>query len=141
MPPELIRSAVLNKLAHALSETPAFTFSLSRVERFSATAYLAPDPSEPFVRLTDSVVRSYPAYPPFRGLHSSIIPHLTVANGDPDKADIAAEELLEIMALHGPIVSVCRTVDILENSAGTWRPMTSIDLPQNMASSRTNRDR
>lgn len=129
MSPEFITSVVLADLERALGETSTFAFSLSRVERFVATAYLAPDPSEPFVRLTESVMRSHPAYPPFRGAHSSIIPHLTVANGDPVEAEIAAERLLEIMALNGPITSVCRAVDILENSSGSWRPMTSIHLP------------
>jgi hypothetical protein len=58
MSPELIDSAVLRSLERALSATPPFAFSLSRVGRFVATAYLAPDPGEPFVRLTENVVRS-----------------------------------------------------------------------------------
>jgi hypothetical protein len=66
-------------------------------------------------------------------LYSSIVPHLTVASGDPDEADMAAERLAEVVALHGPIASVCRAIDILENSSGTWRPMASIDLPQRPA--------
>jgi 2'-5' RNA ligase len=130
MPPENLDSAVLANLEQAFSKTPAFTFTLLRVKRFVATAYLAPDPAEPFVRLTAAAVRCYPAYPPFGGRHSTVIPHLTVAQGSTEEARLAAGLLCEIIAAKGSITSVCRSVEILENSSGTWRPMASIELPQ-----------
>jgi 2'-5' RNA ligase len=130
MPPEAIDSAVLADLRQALGRTSAFAFSLSHVGLFAATAYLAPEPAEPFVRLTESVVRCYPAYPPFRGEHPAIIPHLTVANGDSLEARHVAATLRKIMTANGPVECVCSTVEILENSSGSWRPMASIALPQ-----------
>ena len=44
--------------------------------------YLAPDPPEPFSRLTEAIVERWPDYPPYEGIHETVIPHLTVAYGD-----------------------------------------------------------
>jgi hypothetical protein len=58
MAPDQITQSVLVQLQVALSEVPSFAFSLSQVRRFPATAYLAPEPAEPFVALTEALVRS-----------------------------------------------------------------------------------
>ena len=45
-------------------------------------AYLAPEPPEPFARLTEAIAERWPDYPPYEGIHETVIPHLTVAYGD-----------------------------------------------------------
>ena len=45
-------------------------------------AYLAPEPPEPFASLTEAIVERWPDYPPYEGIHETVIPHLTVAYGD-----------------------------------------------------------
>lgn len=129
MSPECISEAVLQRAQAALSAVASFAFTLSRVALFPATTYLAPEPAEPFITLTQSLVRSFPGYPPFRGEHESIIPHLTVAHGNASQAAIAAHELAAVVQAHGPIRSRCRSVLLLENSSGQWRERHAFVLP------------
>ena len=100
-----------------------FEFSLARVARFPATAYLEPEPAAPFIALTESLFREFPQFAPFGGEFPTIIPHLTVAHGSAVEAEIAESELVSSLALHGPITSFCSSLVLMENSSGTWRQM------------------
>ncbi len=66
----------------------SFDLKLGATGRFPTVLYLAPDPDEPFVRLTEAVCEAYPEYPPYGGAFDTIVPHLTAAEG-------AAEVLIE----------------------------------------------
>lgn len=129
MPPDRITDAVLRSAQVVLDTVPSFTFALSEVARFPTTAYLVPEPAEPFIALTQSLARHFPEYPPFRGEHDSIVPHLTVAHGGALEAEIAARELVAAMHAHGPIHGRCRSVTLLENSSGQWREAHTFALP------------
>lgn len=129
---ELMTDRVLQDVQDALNDVPSFAFALNRVARFPATTYLAPEPAKPFVELTRALVRKFPEFPPFRGEHESIIPHLTVANGNAAEAERAAIELEARLRLHGRIHSVCRSVALLENSSGRWREMHVFALPDGL---------
>ena len=121
MSPEQISATVFSEIEAVFRQAPAFAFSLSKVARFPATAYLEPEPSEPFVALTEALVQRFPEFPPFGGEHTSIVPHLTVANGNASEASIAATELEATMREHGPIHSSCSSVLLIENSSGYWK--------------------
>ena len=123
MAPDQITPSVLAQIQATLSQVPSFAFSLRQVRRFPATAYLAPEPAEHFIALTEALVRRFPAFPPFRGEHESIVPHLTVANGNASEAAAAAAELEVVIQSKGPISSFCSSVSLLENSSGLWREM------------------
>jgi hypothetical protein len=73
--------ADLRALASIFAATAPFRFELVRVARFAEAVYLAPEPRAPFVALTETLWRQWPAHPPYGGIHSEIIPHLTVAIG------------------------------------------------------------
>jgi 2'-5' RNA ligase len=80
MPPEEITDEALDGVRQVLTRFSAFRFSLTRLERFPEGAlYLAPDPAEPFVRLTAALVERFPTYRPYGGAYADVIPHLTVA--------------------------------------------------------------
>jgi 2'-5' RNA ligase len=130
MAPDQITPNVLAHIQAALSQVPSFAFSLSQVRRFPATAYLAPEPAEPFIALTEALVHTFPKFPPFRGQHESIVPHLTVANGNASEAEVAAAELEAVVHSNGPISSFCSSVSLLENSSGLWREMHVFALPR-----------
>ena len=130
MSPELITEPVLQRIVQALGQVPAFTFTLAEVQRFPTTAYLVPEPAAPFIALTQSLVRSFPEYPPFGGEFESIIPHLTVAHGSASEAEHAAVELTAAVQTHGPITSSCASVALIENSSGLWRRMHAFALPR-----------
>ena len=119
---------MLAEVQEVFRQVPAFAFSLSKVARFPATAYLKPEPPQPFITLAKALVRRFPEFPPFRGEHSSVVPHLTVANGNASEAAIAATELEATMREHGPIYSSCSSVLLIENSAGRWKEMHAFAL-------------
>jgi 2'-5' RNA ligase superfamily/Aminoglycoside-2''-adenylyltransferase len=69
-------------LGALLEELSPFDFVLSEVGRFPGVVYLAPEPSTPFVALTEALVKRWPDHPPYRGAFEQIVPHLTVAYGE-----------------------------------------------------------
>jgi len=123
MSSENITAPVVQRIESVLREVQRFDFSLAKVARFPATAYLEPQPAAPFIALTESLAREFPQFPPFGGEFPSIIPHLTVAHGSATEAQAAEAELASSLALHGPITSVCSSLVLMENSSGTWRQM------------------
>jgi hypothetical protein len=61
-------------------------------------------------------------------VHSSVIPHLTVAHGDAAAADVAEKELRADLLRNGPISAHCGSVRLLENSTGQWKSMGDFPL-------------
>jgi 2'-5' RNA ligase len=123
MPPENITASVVQRIESVLREVQGFEFSLAKVARFPATAYLEPEPASPFIALTESLTREFPQFPPFGGEFPNIVPHLTVAHGSVTEAGATESELVSSLALHGPITSICSSLVLMENSSGTWRQM------------------
>ncbi|AGU53818.1 LigT-like protein [Variovorax paradoxus B4] len=118
-----ITPAVLERAQHALSRVAAFSFSLGTVARFPTTAYVAPEPSEPFVRMTQALVKAFPDFPPYGGAHEEVIPHLTVADGDASEAAAAAAELQGRLDASGAVKADCTSVVLIENSTGRWEKL------------------
>src|SRR3984957_1994155 len=93
MPPGTIDPAVLDELAGLFAAVSRFGFRLDRTDWFGdEVLWLGPDDPGPFRALTEPVHRAYPAYPPFEGQFSDVIPHLTVGHGHPVTDLRAAEE-------------------------------------------------
>lgn len=94
VPPEAVDQEVCNAIAAVVDGFEAFDFTLRDVRRFPAgVVYLAPDPPEPFVGLTDAFARRWPDHPPYGGAYDAVVPHLTVAatNGAPEVAALVTE--------------------------------------------------
>jgi 2'-5' RNA ligase len=123
MSPHLISDDVVRQVKAVLNVFEPFQFEFRSLGRFPATTYLAPEPPEPFVALTETLFRAFPQFPPFRGEHPTIVPHLTVANGNAAEAAVAAVELELRLEAQGPVQSTCSSVTLLENSSGTWKEM------------------
>jgi len=117
VPAEEIGVDLLDELRKLFAEQPAFEFTLAGVARFADVAWLAPDPSDPFRRLTDLIFSRYPDYPPYEGLHEEVLPHLTVAMGDAalqDEVDAALTPHLPIAAHAGEVTL------LVEDESGHW---------------------
>lgn len=82
VPAEAVDDEVLAELEQLFAATAPFAVSFSELRRWPEMAYLAPEPSEPFSRLTAAIFKRWPDYPPYEGIHETVIPHLTVAYGD-----------------------------------------------------------
>lgn len=94
LPIDVIDDTALGALTRLAAATPAFDAELTAVGRFPGVAWLAPSPSEPFVALTRAVWRRWPETPPYQGRFLEPVPHLTVADGQPDEVlDAVAAEL------------------------------------------------
>jgi 2'-5' RNA ligase len=103
VPPDAITDTTLASVRQVLARFPAFSFRLSRLERFPDGAlFLAPDPAEPFAQLTAAFGDPFPDYPPYGGIHAEVIPHLTVA-----QTPVSTDELAEVER-HLPIRCVAR---------------------------------
>ena len=105
MPPDGLKDDVRRRIEQIIAAEPAFPFQLTSVRRWPNVVYLAPDPAEPFRRLTSTLAQAFPEYPPYEGAHQDVVPHLTVAQDVPDDYYAAAEHALAAML---PIRDVAR---------------------------------
>ena len=111
VPAEKLDSALFADLHELFSIQPPITFTLTRLTEFpDQTLWLVPEPSEAFRTMTDLIVRQFPDYPPYEGIHEQVIPHLTVAAGDSSLRD----EVDAAVSPHLPIRAEARHVVLLE---------------------------
>ena len=85
-------------LAELLARVPAFDFELGEIGRFPGVVYLSPQPSTPFVSLTEALAERWPDHKPYGGAFEEIIPHLTVAYGAPIPDGLAEQLPLRVRA-------------------------------------------
>lgn len=72
---------VYARLDEAVAGLPAFDVTFAQTAWFGdEVLWLAPEPAEPFQRLTLAVARAFPQHPPYDGAHDEVTPHLTVAH-------------------------------------------------------------
>lgn len=118
VPLEELDDRIRDELRQLFATQPAISFSLTKVTVFpDETIWLAPEPSEPFRRLTELIVERYPEYPPYEGIHDDIIPHLTVTSGDSSLRDEVEADLIP----HLPIRAETRASTLLvEDESEHW---------------------
>jgi 2'-5' RNA ligase len=120
MPPAMIDPGVLTELAHLFGAVSRFRFRLDRTDWFGdEVLWLAPRDPGAFRALTETVYRAYPAYPPFEGRFSDVVPHLTVGKRHP-VADLRAAE--ESVRAHLPIDGHATAVTLVtqQSAGGRW---------------------
>jgi 2'-5' RNA ligase len=128
MPPAAVSASVQASLLDLFAKFRSFPVCFAEVCRWPQEAYLAPQPSLPFIDLTREIASTFPEYPPYEGRHAQTIPHLTVAQGSVAAAEQGAAEISAVLAQAGPIYSDCTAVTLLENSGGPWRVMHTYPL-------------
>ncbi len=100
-----LKDDVRRRIEQIVASEPSFGVTLRSVGRWPNVVYLAPEPAEPFRRLTRALAEAFPDYPPYDGAHEDVIPHLTIAQDVPDDYYAAAEHALPGML---PIRDVAR---------------------------------
>ncbi len=118
-PAAALEDGILEELGALFAEHPAFAFELARCRHFPGVLYLAPEPSDPFRRLTEAVVAAYPEYPPYEGIFEEVVPHLTVAEGAHDVLMRAEADVRQLI----PIPARATDVTLLEETEpdlGRW---------------------
>ena len=116
VPPTEIDDCITGTLRGLIARESSFTFAFRETCRFPHTLYLAPDPAEPFVRLTEAIGQRYPQYPPYGGAFPSIVPHLTVAQGGDELLD-EAEAMVRLLL---PIAAAATEALLLEETVADW---------------------
>lgn len=116
LPPESIDASVENALIELAARTPPFSYTLSHLGRFPGVLFIAPDPPEPFVELTQSICATWPAHPPYGGAYEQVVPHVTVALGaEPPGLAGTIESALPIPATANELSLLCQ-----EHASGPW---------------------
>ena len=109
-------------ITQVLGPFDQFDVTFPRLDRFPGTLWLAPEPAEPFVALTEAIVARFPDWQPYRGAFRSVIPHLTVAQ---EQQDDVAELLEPLLPLHSRVESVV----LYEHAYGAhWHEVATFDL-------------
>jgi 2'-5' RNA ligase len=123
----LLDETVEARLRRTLAAHTPFDYGLDRVERFSGgILYLAPQPSLPFVELTEALVADFPEHLPYDGEHDEVIPHATVAVSDDDRLLDRIEHELE-----SKLPIACRAASVVVVERGTdlrWRRRSELPL-------------
>jgi hypothetical protein len=88
--------------------------------------YLAPQPDQPFRALTETMAKRWPEAPPYGGRFADVIPHLTVADGQPPGVLDEVE-----MALAGrlPITATISSVSLFVCDGRRWRHHRDFPMP------------
>jgi 2'-5' RNA ligase len=118
----------IERLRRALGPFAPFDVALTRFARFHAhpsVLYLEPEPVEVFLGMITALSGAFPAFPPFGGIHETVIPHLTLAYSDDD----AALDVVEVeVGRHLPIHARVAEVAVMEYGGDAWRPRERIAL-------------
>jgi hypothetical protein len=85
VPAVSVNDSTLHALCSVLADFRPIDATFRRTGRFPETVYLAPEPDESFRTMTRALVARWPECPPYRGAFPDPIPHLTVADREPDE--------------------------------------------------------
>jgi len=109
-------------VATVLAPFDPFDVTFARLDRFPGVLWLAPEPAEPLAAMTEAMVARFPEFPPYGGVFSSIVPHLTVAQTQLDETAQLIEPLLPLGSRAGSVV-------LYESADGRhWQEHTVFDL-------------
>jgi 2'-5' RNA ligase len=106
----------LDILRELFAATRSFDVTFRELRRWPELVYLAPQPPEPFVRLTKAIIERWPDYPPYEGAHETVVPHLTVAYGD----EALLAEVEADVSPHLPIAAHVDEAVLLEELEPGW---------------------
>jgi 2'-5' RNA ligase len=129
-PPDEIGEAEIEKLNQCFAGFRKFDFFLTTSRRFpGGVLYLAPEPDEPFRRLTLAIRHCFPATPPYGGRYSNVLPHLTVAElADERQLDRIAVQFARASQGKLPIRAIASGIALMEKQAGSWQLRTTFAL-------------
>ena len=114
LPARSVRQPEEEQIAELAAGIAPFDYALSHHDTFPGVHYLAPEPAAPFVAITEAIQRRWPSCQPYDGVYDSVIPHMTVAFGDPPADPAELERAL-------PIVTSASEVWLMSQTPRGWR--------------------
>jgi 2'-5' RNA ligase len=107
------------------AKTAPFEFVLRSVDRFGCRVlWLAPDPAQPFLDLTEALEDEFHT-PPWAGEFKDVIPHLTVAHSK-DGAEL--DEVAAALARHLPIACQANELRVMLGDGARWWERAAVPL-------------
>lgn len=129
LPPDHIDAAAIESIGDCVSAISPFDFVLTRTRRFPGVLYLAPEPDEPFRRITQAIWQRYPQTPPYGGRFPDIVPHLSLADRLAEShLDRVAEEFAAAAQGKLPVRGQATEIALVDNRSGSWRVCVTIRL-------------
>lgn len=127
LPGEHITRDVIDRLTAICANHSAFDFAFQRTGWFGKRVlYLSPEPSEPFVALTRTVLSEFPECEPYGGKFADVVPHLTISESGTAGSLRRAERRV---ARHLPIRSTAARVFLMAlDPGGHWTIVASMNL-------------
>jgi 2'-5' RNA ligase len=118
---EPVREQQILELIMLFEKFHCFRYSLSDIRSFSNSIYLAPDPAEPFLALSQAVIDHYPESLPYEGKFGDVIPHLTLAEFEnPEDLPDILEKFRKASSGYLPIYAQVNEVLLMDNRSGNW---------------------
>jgi 2'-5' RNA ligase len=110
-------------VADELGRFRPFEVAFRSTSRFPGTLILPPEPAEPFVAMTETLLGAFRDYTPYGGAFEEVVPHLTVAHGDLALLDALEAELGDV-----EVSARVELVWLVENRPEGWRRHTPFPL-------------
>jgi 2'-5' RNA ligase len=112
--PERINDQVLSAVGETVAAVPRFDLTFTHIEWFGdAVVWLAPEPADPFRSLTAAVWERFPETPPYAGVHTDSMPHLTIGH---DVATHLLKQAAEVVSAYLPIRAAVEAVRLISGS-------------------------
>jgi hypothetical protein len=116
------------EIVRVLRSFRSFAFRLTRTAYFHGeppVLYLVPEPSSPFVAMTEDLAAVFPDTPPYGGAFDEVVPHVSVA--DRDDVELLAE-IEGDLERRLPIAAAAREVQLVVHQPEGWRLQRSVRL-------------
>lgn len=119
LPPNQIDRQIVIELGEICARHPRHAFILERVAVFpGGTVHLLPEPSNALLELMHAVWKRWPEFPPYGGVHTEVIPHVTLAAVECDQAHL--QQILSFAASFLPIYAEARELQVILVRDNTW---------------------
>ncbi len=120
-----LSDGIVTQLRARFARVPSFGFVLARTARFVEVVYLEPEPAGPFRDLVRALSKEWPDHPPYDGLVTDVVPHLTVAYS-PEPATL--DRIDDAVRRRLPIECHAREVWLMADSPDGWTAHTRFAL-------------
>jgi 2'-5' RNA ligase len=91
LPQQDLDEDVVCDVRRLVAHHPSFTVTFANCGQFPDVLFLVPDPDDPFRRLTADLFQRWPDAPPYGGLITDPVPHLTITHGASPREAAEAE--------------------------------------------------
>lgn len=126
-PREELSEPLLADVCDFFASQPPLEFALTHVAHWPSVVYAVPQPDEPLVRCMRALHARYPQWPPYEGIHDTVVPHATL--GTDVDAEAVRAEIARRLAPHLPRRCSFREVTLLEEfEPDRWRERTTFAL-------------